>query len=497
MKYIVTADQMKEYDNNTINEIGIPSMVLMERAALAVYEKIREMKQLKKILIVAGVGNNGGDGLALARLLTESSYEVTVCIVGDKERASVGFCEQLCILEHYCTCFITPEVFLDLENVSYDCVVDSIFGVGLSREITGTFFEIIQKMNQLDARKISVDIPSGICADTGRVLGCAFRADITITFGFCKAGLCFFPGAEYAGKVYVADIGISKLAFGQNIPKLFTYDEAPDTLLKTRKKDGNKGTFGKVLVIAGFENMTGAGILCAKSALEMGAGMVKIISTDDNKHIYQTAIPDALWGNLQDLEKGLDWANIAVAGPGMGNSQDAVSIMERLLSNEKVPLVLDADALNMISESDKLRILLKEYKQDKILTPHMGELSRLVNMTIDKIKENRIEVAKSLAKEYHSVVVCKDARTIVAKQNEQIYINLSGNNGMATAGSGDVLAGIIGSLLAQGEKFYEAAAKGVYLHGLAGDYAKSTYTEWGVTASRILDNIKELCNKLS
>lgn len=493
MKYIVTADEMREYDNNTIERIGIPALVLMERAAMAVRDVIlRELPQ-GRVLIVTGCGNNGADGLALARLLAEQGWEAVVCPVGNPAHASAQYEQQMAILQHYPVEIRNAEkVFLQPQEEaqrSFDVVVDAIFGVGLSREVTGEYAKVLELMNALQARKVAVDIPCGISADTGKVLGTAFRADVTVTFGFGKRGLYLYPGADYTGQIHVADIGITQRAFFNKMPQMFTYDEAPQRLMPKRREDGNKGTFGKVLIVAGFGHMIGAAILCARAALQMGAGMVKVLCPLENRAILQSAVPEVLYGTCEDLESSIKWANVITIGPGLGKSAEAEQVLEEILQKAKLPLVLDADALNLISASAEGKKLLQSYPAAKILTPHVGELSRLCKQEIEVLKEQLPLVAKKQAKEYHCIMVCKDARTIVAGEEGMIYLNLSGNSGMATAGSGDVLTGVIAALLGQKQEAFAAATVGVYLHGLAGNQARDVYTEYGVTASRLIENM--------
>ncbi len=491
MRYIVTADEMREYDKNTIEQIGIPGLVLMERAAMAVASEITKRFTEETVFIVCGVGNNGGDGLALARILMDLHFDVTICVVGDTARASESWKQQRRILEHY-----SPKIIEEMTLVqgkSYTVVVDALFGVGLSRDITGRYALAIQHMNDLSAYKVAVDIPSGISSDNGRVLGCAFQADVTVTFAFAKLGMYKAKAREYIGRCVLADIGINEKAFLDSGPGYFTYDEMPHMLMPQRTPDGNKGTFGKVLVVAGFEHMIGAGILCARAALEMGSGMVKVICPAENRAILQATLPDVLYGDTDDLQDSLSWADVVVIGPGLGTSNQATRVLEQVLALSMLPIVVDADALNLISKNESLKDALKSYVGEKILTPHMGELSRLTRNEMAYLKENVTDVAKEWSKEYHCNMVCKDARTVVVGWNrEMVYLNTSGNSGMATAGSGDVLAGIIAALLAQKEQAFDASCKGVYLHGLTGDEAASVHSEYGVTASRIIENIKAL-----
>lgn len=492
MQYLVTGKEMKEYDNNTIAYEGITGLELMENAARALFQEIMALENHKRVVILCGTGNNGGDGLALARMLSVRNIEVAVCIEGNRDKATESFLYQEKRLE---SCPVTWLYLRALHAQSlsrYDVIVDALFGVGLSREITGDYAELIKSLNASSAYKVAVDIPSGICADTGKVLGCAFRADLTVTFAFGKAGLYQYPGIQYAGKVVVRDIGITEKSFRGKQPQFFTYNENPMELMPKRRPDGNKGTFGKVLVIAGFETMAGAAILSAKAALQTGAGMVKVLSPSQNRSIIQMAAPELLYGEPSDVEKSLHWADVVIIGPGLGQSNEAGQILSEVLQKGMHPLIMDADALNILSSCQDIQEAAKVYAYPMIFTPHMMELSRLSGVNLKDLKDERLSIAKKLSKEYHSIVVCKDAVTLVVQEDGLTYLNHSGNSGMSTAGSGDVLTGIIGALIGQGENPFEGAAKAVYIHGLAGDSAADLYTEYGVTASRLIENIRSM-----
>lgn len=497
MQYLVTSAEMKEYDNRTIEEIGIPALVLMERAALALKDEICKMEQVhptkKEVLITTGSGNNGADGLALGRLLSREGYEVFIFECGALEKATDSYKKQRDILQFYRVKFLNGREDMKEE---YDYVVDAVFGVGLSREVNEKYKDIILSLNQMKGVKVAVDVPSGIDATTGHVLGCGFMADVTITFGFAKCGLYLYPGSEYAGRVITADIGIDEAAFFGNEPKMFYFDEDIMKLLPVRNKSGNKGTFGKILLIAGWEHMAGAAVMCGKAVMQTGAGMVKVFCGKENRTLLQCAFPEAMYADGVSLSKDMDWADVIIAGPGLGVSEEAADVLEMVLKSVAVSdklLVLDADALNLISVNDKLKQCVKMCGSDKvIMTPHMGELARLYGEKISYMKSHIMEVAKETSLDYDSVMVCKDARTLICKQGEKMCLNICGNNGMATAGSGDVLAGIIGAMLAQGMDTYKAACVGVYLHALAGDFAAGKVSEYGVTASRIISQIEEL-----
>ena len=473
MKYLVTAAEMRRYDSNTIEKIGIPACVLMERAALAAAESIpkREAGQKSgRVLIMAGMGNNGGDGLALARLLSEKAYSVEVWCVGkDREKASVEWRRQEEILKHYPVAFTeTPA------RDCYDVLIDALFGVGLSRKIEGEFAQAVEKYNQTEGFKIALDIPSGVDSDTGQIWGCAVRADKTVTFGFCKRGLALYPGCLYAGQVRVADIGISEASFLGEEPAMFAYDEEPEKLLPKRREDGNKGTFGKVVLIAGSVNMAGAAVLAARAAYRSGAGMVKVITPEENRLIVQESVPEALLGTEEDLEEALRWADVAAVGPGIGTDERAERCLEKAVCDSGLPLIIDADALNLLAKNHTLQEKLAGQAREGrkiVLTPHVGELSRVTNVMISELKRDLERYGRELAERLHAAVAAKDARTFICGEGRASCVNLTGSHGMATAGSGDVLTGIVAGLLAQGMSAFDAASVGVYLHGLAGERA--------------------------
>ena len=490
MKYLVTAQEMKQYDKNTIEYLGIPGPVLMERAALAAEDFLKErfdaVKERMKVLIFAGMGNNGGDGLALARLLAADGYTVAVRLVGDREKATRQWNAQWQTLQHF-----PVETDSNVRTDEYNVIVDALFGVGLSRPVEGIYAEAVQEMNAAKGFKLALDVPSGICSDTGKVLGCAFLADATITFGFCKRGLAMYPGANYAGQIHIANVGIGPESFLGQIPELYTW-ESGEKCLPDREPSGNKGTFGKVLLIAGSNGMAGAAILAAKAAYRTGAGMVKVITAEENRQILQQGIPEALYGSCRQLSESLEWTDVIAIGPGIGREEQALQCLKTVVEKSRKPLVLDADALNLLAEENGKTLAGKLCAQGAegrvvIMTPHVGELSRLLERTIPECKQDLLVCARMLAECFHGVAVAKDARTVVCKEKGPCYLNTTGNSGMATAGSGDVLTGVITGLLAQGMDALCAAVKGVYLHGLAGELAAKLYTEYGVMAGDIAD----------
>lgn len=496
MEYLLGCDEMREADRVTTEKIGIPALVLMERAALSVAEEVRKLRtqdKICKVLIAAGCGNNGADGLALARLLCQEDFFVEVVICQEEAKATEQWKKQFEILKHF-----PVKTGRKLSDSEYDIIIDAVFGVGLSREIRDGQKEIIRQLNCMSGYKIAVDMPSGISSDTGQILGCAFRADLTVCFAFGKKGLYFYPGCEYAGRVAVKDIGIGPLSLEGKTPGMFRYTEPAEELLPKREASGNKGTFGKVMIAAGNRNMAGAAILAARGCCHAGAGMVKVMTRECNRVILQCSVPEALlsiYPEDENTDKQVtydSWPDILLAGPGLGTDTWARNVMKSMLVDYVQPLVIDADGLNLISACPDLEEILKtQIKEGRkvVMTPHVGELSRLIGCSIPQIKKDPETAAMSAAEKFGCTVVCKDARTLTVKKQNPICMNTTGNNGMATAGSGDVLAGIIAGIMAQKEDEFEAACIGVYLHGIAGDRAASKYGVCALTSARLADEV--------
>lgn len=497
MKFIVDGEQMKQIDKYTIEKIGIPSLVLMERAALFVVDTmLKTISRRDKILAVCGTGNNGGDGIAAARLLKEQGFDAAILILGDEKRASEQTKAQLMIARN-----LDVPVFNNVRVSEYNIIIDAIFGIGLCKTVEGIFHSMIEEINQADNRVFSVDIPSGIHAKSGKVLGAAVKADTTITFGWNKIGIILYPGCEYAGNVEIADIGFSKKAIKAVCPETFILEESDIHLLPDRVNYSNKGTYGRVLVIAGSKNMCGACYLSAKAAYRMGTGLVKILTVEDNRNIIQTTLPEAILSTYQPnelkskleverIKKELEWATAIVIGPGMGVSSGAEQLIDIVLQNVTAPIVIDADALNIWAGKEKKMSL----PANVILTPHLKEMSRILQCEVEDIREQMIETAVKAVENETFTLVLKDARTIIIN-GKHICINTSGNHGMATGGSGDVLTGIIVGLLAQGMEYFHASSLGVYIHGLAADYAVKEKSCYSLMASDIIEALPYVLNQ--
>ena len=516
MKYAVSSREMKIYDRNTSDVFGIPSQVLMERASLKVADvideriKARDCKRKYRALVMAGVGNNGGDGAAIARLLKQRGYLVSLCVIGDLTKCSDLLLSQLKICEKYGIDTATFSNIRDNKSIfEWDIIVDALFGIGLSRIVTGSFLDAIDYISRCKEEKkddllvVSVDMPSGINADNGEILGAAVRADVTVTFNQIKLGQILYPGCEYVGELVVEDAGITQESFCGRPPRAFFYDETPEMLLPARRKDSNKGTNGKVLIIAGSDVISGACSLATLGCIKAGAGMVKVFTRSSNANIIKTTIPEALIDTYDELSEIKDklmidfkWADAVVLGPGIGTDDVAFELVNITLDACDKHLVLDADALNLIAQRDDLRIKVSNYAvsgRKLILTPHLAEFARLFKKTTKECKDAILEYPKTLADELHCTVICKDARSVVSDSNEKkIYINVSGNDGMATAGSGDVLAGLLGAVCCSMDTGFETACIGAYIHGLSGDSAARKHGKYAMVASDIATELEDI-----
>lgn len=527
MKVSVTGAQMKRIDADTIERIGIPSMVLMERAALAVADAVeriageagfscggssgpvqagegrQERDSLRgrpaRIWIACGTGNNGADGIAAGRILHGRGYEVTVLLAGDLEHASLEHRSQQAIAARL---GVTLVEYHDFIPGSCDIIVDAVFGIGLRRKVEGEYRELLEMLAaQKTKRVVAVDIPSGIHADNGCVMGMALPARITVTFGYQKTGMLLYPGREYAGEVVVADIGFSDISLENAGWDAFVTEPADLSRLPVRRRDSNKGTYGKLLLIAGSRGMSGAAYLSALSAYRTGAGLVKILTVEDNRQILQSQLPEAIVETyrpedvLQEeeefarfIEEQCGWATAIVMGPGLSGKPYVERLVELVLTHAYVPIVLDADALNAVAAHPALTAY---YTENIIITPHVGEMGRLTGRTVPEIKKEALAVAREYSGSHGITCVLKDAVTVTADRDGITYLHVGGNSGMAKGGSGDVLAGVIGSLLAQGAELSEAAVLGACLHGLAGDAAAKALGERSILAHEIGDFISE------
>jgi len=480
MRYLYTNKEAKEIDSHAIETIGMPSLVLMEKAAMTVAAVLMERERKDaRILAVCGVGNNGGDGVAVARILHQMEYTSAITVVGQTDNMSEEMKRQL---EIALNCHVPVLSAKSIKEENFDVVVDGIFGIGLSRDVSGVYEQIIDNINDSGAKIYALDIPSGIHAGTGAVLGTAVKANVTITFGVNKIGLVLYPGCEYAGEVMVGDIGFPRESV--NTVEVTAYYYEPEDLCQMPKRPArsHKGTFGKVLVVAGCDTMSGAAFFAAKAAYAMGAGLVKVVSTENNRDVLLSSLPEILFATREEIQESLEWADAVVVGPGLGLSKDSEDLVRFIIENSPVPTVIDGDGIRLC------RNITDTLTDNFILTPHVKEMSYLTGASISELQDDLLGSTKDAAEDWNCILIQKDARTIVS-DGKECYVNVSGNNGMATGGSGDVLAGMIGGMLGQGMDPFLAAKLAVYLHGLSGDAMAQKKSMYSLMASDIITGI--------
>ena len=497
MQLWVNAAQMKAADQYTIQKLEVPSLELMEHAAQACVQVLEDEKvDLSHVCVVCGSGNNGGDGFAIARILQNNRYSVETFCVGNPEHYTEETQEQMHRLQE-CGGKITYGM---PQEDSYSVIIDAVFGVGLSRKVEGRYRQVIEQMNRMRGTKFAVDIPSGLSATTGCILGCAFKADYTVTFQLKKIGLELSQGRTMAGRVIVPDIGIStdSICEDQEIVRTAGKD-IYRKMLPDRPEDSNKGTYGRLLVIAGSKGMAGAAYLNAHAAYMTGAGLVRVYTSSDNREILQTLLPEAIITTYEEYNKEellslLTWADSVCIGSGLGMSRLSEKILKTVIEYVKVPCLIDADGLNLLAENKNYLNQMAERRF--VITPHMKEMSRLTGISVEELKADRIQILKDFISRYRITCVLKDSRTLIASEEKGIRMNLTGNSAMAKAGSGDVLAGVISGWMVQGKEAEDAAELGTYIHGLSGDLAKFEKGVYSVMARDLIEYISKALMKL-
>lgn len=509
---IATRDQIREIDRQTIEEYGVPGLILMENAGSATARVVLdEFPDARSAAIFAAAGNNAGDGFVIARHLINAGLNIAVYLTAPADKLRGDALTNYKAMVHTGAYIVKlSEDFSNYEEA--DLVIDALFGTGLTRPIEGRYAKTINFINSLPVPKLAVDLPSGLDADTGRPLGMAIKADVTVTFIVPKIGLAVHPGIEYAGKTYVADITTPK-ALEDEIRCELTTAKTVKGLLPTRESDTHKGTFGHLLILAGSPGKTGAAILTARGAGRAGAGLVTVGVPKSLNAVFETSLQEAMSEPLPDTPRGclgstaadivlgglMERKTALVIGPGISTTEETKSFLFEVLLNSPLPVLIDADALTNISEQPDI---LKKMRAPCVITPHPGEMSRLTDKSIKEIQADRIGIARDFAAMYNVYVVLKGARTVIADPGGRVFINPTGNSGMATGGTGDVLSGVIGGFLAQAMKPLDAAVLGVYAHGLAGDMCAEQLGMTGILAGdlasmmprslkRIIDGVVE------
>jgi len=511
---IVSSNEMRRIDRLTIDDYGVPSLVLMERAGFAVASKVRELFPPQKVIVLAGKGNNGGDGLVIARILHNWGYRVKVLILANIDELSND-----CAIQYEITKKFNINIIFTLTISGSEfhgaIIIDAIFGTGINKAVNDEFINIFTQVNNSQAPVVSVDIPSGISSDTGQIMGSAIRANYTITFGLPKIGHFLHPGAFFAGKLFVDDIGFdSKLLRGEELKNYLIEKAMFSGFLSTRQSYSHKGDYGHVLIVAGSKGKTGAALLSARACLRSGSGLVTLAVPESLIDIIQSRVTEEMTFPLADNGDGVlsskaideiltfasDKIDAIAIGPGIGITYDTQIMLSLLVANSNVPLIIDADGVNSLCANPKS---LNDAKSPIIITPHPGEMARLYNAAfkqefkIADIERNRLDIAKNFAGEFNIYVVLKGVPTIIAAPSEEAFINPTGNPGMATAGSGDVLTGIIVSFVGQKMSPLNSAIAGVYLHGVAGDIASAKRTQQSMIASDIIEYLNDAFKRIS
>ncbi|MBR5712102.1 MAG: NAD(P)H-hydrate dehydratase [Lachnospiraceae bacterium] len=512
---LYTPEQIRDAEQVAMNDLGIPQELLMEHAALAVANAICEDTSrgecgdcAASAALLAGTGNNGADALATARLLSRRGFTVTV-FEKNSDPGNEAYRRQRQWLSAYENVTFA-KLELPIEWERYEYIVDGLFGIGCNRNLTGEVFEVVASLNAYTgetgsgvrrAKVFAIDVPSGIDSRTGQVLGDAVKADVTVTFSAKKTGLSLYPGRTYCGRCIVADVGIPK----QAMPTEFGCAMRGPWSMRERIPYGHKGTFGKILILAGSENTPGAAVLAARAAFRSGAGMVKVVSTENVLAEMLHALPEAIlctreqW--LDEPDEQAAGYDVIVAGPGIGTDEAARRLLHSALKRKGTIRVIDADALNILAAelraeepAERIRELQRLCDGECVLTPHPMELSRLTGMRPAEIAADRLAVAKEWQDAGEAVLVMKDAATMVVG-DWYIWFNENGNDGMGTAGSGDVLAGMLGAIATDAVSGYrtlaQSAAEAVSLHGLAGDIAAEKLGTYSMTSGDIAEAIPE------
>jgi ADP-dependent NAD(P)H-hydrate dehydratase / NAD(P)H-hydrate epimerase len=485
---IVSVETMQKLDKRTIEELGLPALVLMERAALGVLTALREhfKPHLQAVQILVGTGNNGGDGLALARMLQGQGVPVCVWLQGQDSRRSPDNLSQWALVQKLeIPCFWLEENPDWPERMAEaSLIVDSIFGVGLTRPITGLWADVITHINALTIPVVAVDIPSGIQADTGQALGgLALRAIETITCGLPKWGLMMDPALDYVGQLEMVDIGIppaytAQVAGGHLLDLALASSLAPPA----RRLNSHKGSYGRLLIVAGSLGMAGAAVIATQAALRSGTGLVYTYVPAAIQAQVAQMVPQALVFGLPDFEgkivpeamsllaEPLKQVDAVLLGPGLGQSETLVDFVSDFLNVLEKPLLLDADGLNNFAKAYQAKTT-SAFKTPTIITPHAGELGRLLGQPVADLQNNRLQALHQGAKQFNVTHIFKGARSLIGTPDRRCWVNTSGNPALARGGSGDILAGLVAGLLAQGYPPEAAALLGVYWHGLAADLA--------------------------
>ena len=495
--YIMSADNCKNVDKYAIEQLEIPSIILMENAANEVYLKIKD--KYSKFIIICGTGNNGGDGLAIGRKLLLNDKDVKFILISPKENYSVDFTINLNILMKLnadITYIKENNDINKLQELIKDCdvLIDAIFGVGINRPLNEFYNDVIKAINLSKKEVISIDVPSGLDCNTGLELGNVVKSNITYTFEVIKKGFINYKSFKYIGNLEVIPIGIPEIAKDINSEKIYIMKEDDyKKLIIKRKLYGHKGDYGKASIFAGSLGFTGAAYITTEACVKTGSGLTTLIIPDECEIILASKLIEAMtlsYSQKDKILKKIKESNIIAFGPGISSSLESEELLKWIGENTSCTIVVDAEGINILS---KRRDILNNLKGRLVLTPHPGEMSRLINKSIEYIESNRIEVTRKYAKDNECIVLLKGYNTVVS-DGESVFINNTGNSKMATGGMGDCLTGIITSLIGQGYEKFTAVLLGAYIHGKCGDIESDK--KYSVLATDVINNIPFIMNKL-
>lgn len=511
---IVTSAQMRELDRRTVEEGGIKSEMLMDRAGEVVAHSVRRLAELAGltnpfVLLIAGRGNNGGDAFVAARFLKSYGFDIEVWLAASDDQVRG---DALLMLSRMKAADIPLREMATMDDwqdalkdpFAPEIIVDGILGTGITGPARGPAAGAIQyiRARSDDALILSIDVPSGLNADTGSVEGDAVQADVTVTMGLPKKGLVHSSAVDYVGSLDVADIGIPPEyvtdVLEEDAPEyIYLTDLKP--LFKRRKRVSHKGDYGHVVLIGGSQSMSGSITLAARAALRSGAGLVSVITPIGIAQLVAAAVPEALVYGTDETKEGaisfsmwsawknkLDLFDAILIGPGLTRGPDALNIVRSIVREASVPVVVDADAISVLAGQPDY---FEKARKSTVLTPHPGEMATLAGIEVAEVEADRCGVASGVAARTNGVVILKGAGTVVAQSGRQPHINLTGNPGMATAGSGDVLAGILTGLIGQGFALFDAARAAVYLHGRAGDIVALRKSQASLIAGDLIDEL--------
>jgi hydroxyethylthiazole kinase-like uncharacterized protein yjeF len=493
-------DEMRAMDHAAIEQYGIAAQLLMENAGHAAYFALRNEFEIrnKHIIIICGSGNNGGDGLVLARKIYANGGHVQVVLLGDPTKYHGPARTNYEIISRIPIEIQRVDELGDVGEkiAACDLIVDAIFGTGLTREVEGFYRAVIERINASNKPVLSIDIPSGINGDNGQVMGVAIKADLTVTFGLPKLGNMLYPGYECGGKLFVSHISFPPSLYQSDALKVAVNQPIE---LPPRDTAGHKGTFGKLLTIAGASSYLGAPYFSALSFLKAGGGYSRLAAPKSitsfiaNKGSEIVLVPQdetesgsISLKNKDSLLELIEDMDIVVLGPGLSLQEETQKLTRELAVEINKPLLIDGDGITALCAD--LEIIRKR-KSPTILTPHLGEMSRITSKSLEELDANKVDDLQEAAESLNAILVLKGAHTLIGYPDQRVFINISGNSGMATAGSGDVLTGTIAAMFCLGLSLEEAVRQGVFIHGLAGDLAAQEIGEDGITAQDILDHL--------